>query len=337
MNEVTKALLLDHHAGRTTSLQRKLIESWLLIPDNPAIYYDTLIEWESTHPQYVADVTVGLSRFNQRLAQAESRHSEILQEQPVHILNRRFSTSWLIAASITMLLAIGIIFRQSLLYKIYSTANGEVLQVELSDKSQVTMNANSTLKLSRFSWLAPNLTREVFLTGEAEFSITHFQDNRRFVVHTEQQLDIEVLGTEFVVLARNRATRVVLLKGKVKLHYKPKVGVEKSLFLSPGQKVTLNPRQAELVVAPALRPEEYNAWKNHQYVFDETPLSEIGQLIKDDFGLKVEIKDTLLAQRKVSGTYEVKQVSELLDALQELLAIKVTHHRSRVIFSQKAN
>lgn len=333
MNQVTKALLLDYHAGRVTALQRKLIEDWLQDSTNRSAYYDTLIEWETTHPQYVADVTAGLDRFRRRLAGPQPTTSANAEVMPVKRFFPRFRASWLAAACVSLLLS-GWLFRKPILYKTYATDNGQVQRFTLPDGSRVVLNANSELRLSRFGWLSADSQRDVCLTGEAEFSVTHLEDHRRFIVHTDRQLDIEVLGTEFVVLARRRATRVVLIHGKVKLHYQTGGQGEKTLTMVPGQKVTLNDRKQALELTRTARPNDFSAWKNRQYVFNDTPLTEIGQMIQDDFGLKVEIRESALAERQVSGTYNVTHVDELLSALEELLTIRVTRQRDRIIFAQ---
>ncbi|MBC3787806.1 FecR family protein [Spirosoma utsteinense] len=336
MNQVSKALLLDYHAGRVSALQRKLIEDWLQDARNRSTYYETLIEWETTHPQYVADVTTGLDRFRRRLTGAQSATTTLILGEDVLVkpLLNRFRASWLAAACVSILLLGGWLFRTSILYKTYSTRSGQLQRLVLPDGSRVVLNGNTELRLSRFGWMGDRSQRDVFLTGEAEFSVMHLTDHRPFVVHTDRQLNIEVLGTEFVVLARQRATRVVLIRGIVKLHYQPGQQSEKTLTMRPGQKVTLDPEQRALVLTNSSYPNEFSAWKNRQYIFHDTPLTEIGQMIQDDFGLRVTIKEPSLAERQISGTYNVTHVDELLSALEELLSIRITRQRDRIIFSQ---
>ncbi|QHV99425.1 FecR family protein [Spirosoma endbachense] len=334
MAPVTKALLFDYHAGRVTALQRKLIEDWLEDPHNRSVYYETLIEWETTHPQYVANITAGLDRFRSRLENTPPSVSTNPQGSPVRPLLNRLPISWLAAACVSVFILSGWLFREPILYKTYATEHGQVQRLTLPDGSKVVLNANSTLRLSRFGWLSNESQRNVFLTGEAEFNVTHLLNNQKFVVHTNRKLDVEVLGTEFVVLARQRATRVVLMRGKVKLHYQASRQADKTLTMAPGQKVTLNDHKQALELTNVAQPNDFSAWKNQKYVFNDTPLTEIGRMIQDDFGLKVEIKESSLAQRQVSGTYDVTNVDELLNALEELLSIRVTRQRDRVIFSQ---
>jgi transmembrane sensor len=61
---VIQKLLFDYFEGRTTSMQRKLIEDWLTDDaNNEAIFYDYLNEWESQTPQYLPDENKGWAKF----------------------------------------------------------------------------------------------------------------------------------------------------------------------------------------------------------------------------------------------------------------------------------
>ena len=99
----------------------------------------------------------------------------------------------------------------------YKTAFGETRTVTLTDGSQVTLNANSSLRVPRFGF--GKRTRDVTLLGEADFSIKHLPDDQRFVVQTDKNFEVVVLGTEFLVNTREKGTKVVLNKGKVRLLY----------------------------------------------------------------------------------------------------------------------
>lgn len=341
MQKVTKSLLLEYHAGRATSLQVKLIEAWLKDPRNESLFYQTLFEWESDHPQYGVDLPAGLERYHRAMdsfshSTSEVRpHSAAIQAAP----GRRPFFNWLIAASIAglLLLAAGLLHKP-VLYKTHATTFGEIARVQLPDGSRVTLNANSELRFSRFAF--GRQQRDVFLTGEAEFSVVHTQNHQRFVVHTNRELNVEVLGTEFVVLARDRATRVVLTKGKVRLHYAQPNQQPKELTMRPGDQATLGGSMpgidGKLVIKQALKPEEFSAWKEHRFVFNDTPLREICDLIKDNYGLSVTIKGDNLAKRMVSGTFEAADANELLDVLKELLVIDVIRQRNHIVLSEKS-
>ncbi len=123
---------------------------------------------------------------------------------------------WAAVVSLIMLLAgagwVG--GKEHLLYRTYRTGAGETKNLLLADHSRVTLNANTSLKVSR-NWFSGD-RREVWLTGEAFFNIQKTPDRQRFTVHTAT-LTVEVLGTKFNVTDRRRKTRVVLQEGKVKV------------------------------------------------------------------------------------------------------------------------
>ena len=332
MQKVTKLLLLDYHAGRATPLQIRLIEDWLKDPQNESLFYQTLFEWESEHPQYIVDLAAGQERY-QRGMNATGRPVQPHPATAPAAPTRRLFSNWLVAASVTgLLLVASWLLREPLLYKKYQTSFGEIEPVQLPDGSYVTLNANSTLRYPRF-WFGRE-QRDVFLTGEAEFSVVHTQNHQRFIVHANRNLNVEVLGTKFVVLARARATRVVLTKGKVKLHHVRPNQQPQELTMRPGEQVTLV-NAGNLAIRQVPKPEVFSAWKEHQFVFNDTPLREIGELIKDNYGLNVSIKGDDLANRMVSGTFEATDADELLNVLKELLIIDVVRQRNHVIFSEK--
>lgn len=336
MQEITKSLLLEHHAGRTTLLQVRLIEDWLKDPKNEAIYYQTLVEWESAHPQYIADTTAGLERYRQYMDQPLPVAAT--GSSPMPRLGLRLLSPWLVAASVSLLLGLATwLLREPIMYKTYVTAYGQLERIQLPDGSQVFLNANSSLRVPRMIFgydLSGQQERIAFLTGEAKFSVTHTRDNRRFVVKAGRQVDVEVLGTEFLVFNRERATRVMLMKGRVKLHCQRPNQPKQQLIMQPGEAVTVYDA-GKLAVNAVAQPDDYVAWTEHRFVFDDTPLREIGYLIKENYGLDVAIKGTKLAERKLTGTFEAANADELLNVLEELMDVNVVRQRNRVIISEK--
>ncbi len=67
--------------------------------------------------------------------------------------------------------------------------------------------------------------------------------NEKFLVHVNDQLEIEVLGTVFNVWNRNGKTEVELESGKVKLRIK---GSNKEMILQPGEVATINGTSLQL-------------------------------------------------------------------------------------------
>ncbi len=323
MQPITRVQLMDYHAGRATPLQVRQIEEWLQQPENRNLFYETLHEWESGQPQYQPDTERAFLQYKKFMEQG----TPPMAAEPE---NLRFWSwkPWLAAAAVLVVCS-GWFFRDAIQYKTYETAYSEVKSVALPDGSTVTLNANSTLKYPRFD--VGSGPRNVILNGEARFSVIHTRDDRTFVVKTNRNLDVEVLGTEFVVFNRNRGTRVVLMKGKVQLNFQ-KQG--RKLTMKPGDQVTMTPVGAfELKKKP--KPEEAAAWTHRRYVFTDTSLSEIAELMKENYGYNVKIPDQNLAKRLVTGDFEAKNGDDLLNALKAMLRLRIERVGKTITLTEK--
>lgn len=201
----------------------------------------------------------------------------------------------------------------------------------LTDGTQVTLNANSSFKVPR--WGFGDAKREVYLTGEADFSVTHSSTNQKFIVKTDKNFEVVVLGTEFSVFARPRSANIVLKKGKVLVNYK-EGKIAKQLIMKPGELVTFN-KNNKALLKPVIQPSIFSLWKEKRFVFDETQLSDVAQMLEETYGLKVTINNRELAERKIMGSFRAENVDELLHTISELLDINVIRQEDKVQLSEK--
>ncbi|MFD1143751.1 FecR family protein [Larkinella insperata] len=317
--EISKEMVFHYFEGRATAFQKELIEGWARESVNFEQFFVWLQEWENKNLQYASDVEVGIARHRNRMND-QNRNSANPSSQPGEVAGRnRFlrsiHTSWLVAASLLIvMLAAGLLFKDLIRYQTYTTDYGEIRRLQLPDGSKVVLNANSSLRVPRFGFGAD--TREVHLRGEANFAVEHTPSHQRFVVKTEKNFNVEVLGTEFNVYARPLANaRVVLNKGKILLNYQKDHQIQK-LLMKPGDLVTVDARgRAEQ--QKTANPQKYSAWKVHRFVFEKTSLKEVCALFKESFGLQVSIPDNNLAQLTISGSFTAINAEELLDILTE--------------------
>lgn len=320
---VHKQLLFAHFSGQATPLQHRLIEEWLKESINQEQYYECLEEWDRLNLQYHPDEDSILERLQQQIE---------VYEQPTPAAKKKsflFPIRWVAAASVVIvsLLAAGYLFRKPLLTQTVATTFGEVRKETLPDGSVVTLNAHSQLRFPRFGF--GESSRDVFLTGEATFSVRHLPSHQPFIVHTDRQFDVTVLGTEFTVYARNRDAHVVLHQGKVQIDYQ---GVSKPerLTMLPGDLVKLNPNR-RLQVNHFKHTNQHKAWQYHQYVFDQTSLLDIARMLEENYGLQVTIRDETLASRTISGTFRATTAEELLQVVTELLNVNYNRQNDQVL------
>ncbi|WP_019987270.1 FecR family protein [Rudanella lutea] len=326
--DINKDFIFRHFARKTSTLQRELIAQWLRDPKNEETYYEWLEEWETRHPQYIAPTERAYEQYRAYL-DANANTDEVTLLAPVVPLHASpwWNRPWFMAASIIVLLGLTAFFlRDRLQYQTYRTVYGETRALTLSDGSRVRLNPNSQLRVPR--WGFGQRTREVWLTGEADFSVTHTLDNSRFVVKTNKNVEVVVLGTEFTVFARNRGARVALTKGQIQLQYRDG-GQARELLMKPGQLATFEPgRHMALTAVKPTSPLPLSA--GNRFVFDETPLREVAFMLEERYGLQVQISSPELADRVLVGSIQAGDPDQLLQFISELLDINVIRQENRV-------
>ncbi|KAA9349023.1 FecR family protein [Larkinella humicola] len=331
--QVTKELLFNYFAGRTTAFQKQLIDEWAKDTDNREQFFQWLEIWESQHPQYVADVQTALDRHQMRMAQDPQEDEPAGADRPIPIIHQPWFR-WVAAASVTLLVVSSWVYRDDIMNEKYTTTYGETRQLTLADGSEVTLNANSTLKVPRFGF--GSQTRDVALSGEATFSVTHTTDDQRFVVKTNRNFEVVVLGTEFSVYNRERGGKVVLNKGKVQLRYQ-EGKAPRQLMMKPGDLVTLNRRDGQVQLQKLSQPENASAWRENRFVFEETTLEEITHLFRENYGLVLEITDPKLAKWTVSGSFTARNAEELLESLMEGSALTYKRTGNHIVIPNPAH
>ena len=210
------------------------------------------------------------------------------------------------------------------------TAFGEIRTIVLPDQSVITLNANSTLKYSDNWDHAKN--REVWIEGEAWFSVQKSSVPRPFLVHTASKMLIEVLGTTFNLMDRHGRMQVVLSSGKVRLHSSKTP--EQAIVMQPGDLVEFK-QQERTVVKQHTDTSNYSSWTHSNMHFENASFAELAQQLEDNYGVKVEIKDSALLHQQFTGTVPGQQMDMLLDGLSQLFHVKITHDQNIVTIDKE--
>ncbi len=324
---IPKNVIFDFFEDKATSIQKKMIEAWLTDPRNEATFYQYLDEWEGMHPQYLPDTEEALEKYLTLMEKPRSQEPASTEENIfTPEVSRSWWAWWKIAVSVTLLMGINLyVFKKQWIYERYETGNAQTRTVSLTDGTVVTLNANSTLYVPRWGFNVNK--REVMLEGEGEFNVTHTFDNKRFKVETDGDFGVEVFGTEFIVYSREKGKKVILNKGKVQVSYNS----GRKLTMKPGDVVTFNHNSGNLLLTKTKQPELYGSWKNHQFYFDQTPLSEVAVILKDHFGLDVVFEDSTLVNRRLAGYFKAENSQEIIDVLTALLDLPVEQKGNAVI------
>ena len=150
-----------------------------------------------------------------------------------------------------------------------TTSIGENKILTLSDGTQVTLNANTTISYPEtFS----GDLREVSLRGEAFFDVTH-NPEKPFMVATGNGMKIQVLGTVFNVKSYPEDLNVetTLVSGKVKVVEEHK---NKTVVLTPSQRATYV-KDADKLIVDNVETKNLTAWREGKLIYDETPIRQV--------------------------------------------------------------
>lgn len=255
----------------------------------------------------------------------DKKFNEFIARHPNHNIDfkpsggrkKRFY-KYAVAASIAMLMVTVVFLNRS--KTVYSTAYGEYKKIELADGSVVTLGANSELELHE-DWNSEN-DRKVWLKGEAYFKVKPNEvTSAKFVVITDD-LNVEVLGTEFNVSNRLENTKVILDKGKIKLNFKDDLNEE--LFLSPGEKITYTSKSRKVPVKLKAEKNE-TSWKSGVITFDDSPLVEVLTKMEDIYGVRLKLneKDNSLLNKKITIGIAINDKEVAIKTIEMVLGIKL--------------
>ena len=236
---------------------------------------------------------------------------------------------WRVAATIAgMLLLSGILFlyleQNQELY--YATSFGERKTFLLPDGTEVTLNANSDLRLTE-EW-GEAMVREVWLEGEAFFSVVHTQDDREFLVHTGNELSVKVVGTQFNVNSRRDKATVVLNSGQVRVEAQQH-GAATQWIMQPGDLIAYEP-QTQQVNRKTVDTALYTSWRNNLLLFEDTPLEEIAAMIRNNYGYQISFENDSLAQLRFTGSNPADQLDLLLKTLELSFDLQLAKEGKRI-------
>lgn len=192
------------------------------------------------------------------------------------------------------------------------TNPGMTTSLTLPDGTLVFLNSESTLSYpSHFD----SDTRNVTLQGEAYFEVAK-NPEKKFIVSTSHQSQIEVLGTHFNVEAYEKENRVsaTLVEGKIGFIYTYD-NTSKKVLLDPGQKLVYDSKNSKVQLY-ATSGESEIAWKEGKIIFRNTPLEEGLRMLEKRYNVEFIIKNNRLKEDSFTGTFTNQRLERILEYFQ---------------------
>ena len=206
--------------------------------------------------------------------------------------------------------------------RVFATQKGERATIQLTDGTQVRLNADSRLVLaSAFG----SDRRDVRLEGEGYFEVAS-DTSRPFTIQAGQAA-IRVLGTSFDVDAYpdDGGVQVVVAEGEVAF---------RSVQEPPEEEVVLASQQmgevragGERVVHEGVDVRQHLAWIEGQLAFQDAPFSEVTRELERWYDLDVQLEGTPAVPGHLSATFADRQpLSDVLSVI--ATAFRLTYEQS---------
>jgi len=302
-------LIARYLAGQTTAEEEETLLNWIAESSkHQHLFNEYKIIWYQKLPQDQFNVAKGLANLNFRIDETEK-------------VEKKISRSWLrIAASIVFVLAAGLGifyfgFKSDSVYALVerTTQSAQKLTFQLPDGTTVKLNANTSL---RFPEKFSGETRDVFLSGEAFFDVVKDASNP-FIVRTNEDVIVHVLGTSFNIRTTESSTSIVVATGKVSVSKD-----SQHKILLPREKATYLATTDELITETANLEYEL-AWKDNTLVFDDTPLEEAARMLENWYGVTISFKDTGLKNCLITGKFVNEPIRKILEAIRFSTGIEI--------------
>lgn len=202
--------------------------------------------------------------------------------------------------------------RSDLVYNYLKVPRGGQFSLKLSDGTQVWLNSESELKYP--VQFKSGMVREVeLLYGEAYFDVSPSSehDGDRFQVKTRNNMEAEVLGTEFNIKAYPEEEDIytTLVNGEVVLKKESEEAV-----LKPYQQAVLGVDDTAFTVKTLTSLNEV-LWKDGIFSFKDKPLKEMMQVLSRWYDMDVEFENKASENLEFSGVFTKDQSIEEIMSL----------------------
>jgi transmembrane sensor len=354
---VTVNLLVDYIEGSADNSIKAQVEKWLEADVENKLFFNRLNEaWKN--PKDLEALDTESMDNDWRII------SEKLSEGGSSNKSRSFVSKyrwlWRAAAIVLLLLASGIGYfvgrenSQPLSfsnkgYHLLVVPQGQRSQLTLSDGSRVWVNAGSTI---RFPNSFDNVSRDVWLDGEAYFEVTH-DKNKPFLVHTSE-LDVKVHGTKFNVKAYSAENIIeaTLIEGSVSLQ-SHNLFSQQEVFLQPNHKAIYFKKKPEIkdveiarevteplqikkiIISKPVQVEPAISWREGKLVFMDETFENIAVKLERRFGVTIKIENEQLKKIKYTGVLKNISIEQALKAIQLSANFGYTINDNTIVISQK--
>ena len=293
-----KELLLKYIAGKASQKEKEDIATWI---DADAA---NLKEFISLRKSYDAFIWQDTGVFSKKTKKTISLH-------PVTQRILRIAAVFVVAFGLSYAM-IQVLQKEDIEMQTVYVPAGQRTLVTLADGTTVWVNGKSTLTFpSHFS----SRTRTVELDGEAYFDVIH-NEKQPFIVKT-QQMDIQVLGTEFNVASYSNSSdfEVSLLRGSIELS---SPNLPSNYRMKEKEHVQLKDNK---LIIDQIADYDYFRWKEGLICFNNESVATIIEKLKLYYDIDIKIYNKRILNSRYSGKFRTK------DGIEQVLKVLQIEHK----------
>jgi ferric-dicitrate binding protein FerR (iron transport regulator) len=366
ISETLQEAVIGYYSGNLTQDQANQLVDWIGQNDENLLYFKQMGEiWHATanlsKKEY--DISKALSNINNKIKERD------MKRLPGKVLYLRFSTLIKVAASLLMIISLGIV---SLLvikkskpvlvvsqFVETSAPKGSKSIITLSDGTAIWLNADTKL---RYPVDFGTSNRTVYLEGEAYFKVAKDKNLPFQVITTE--LSVTALGTAFNVKAYNNEETIetTLEEGQVRLDPLGDTGKNRDInpvVLNKNQNavyhkqsgnIAVNDDKAKILNKKSLPSTEinilpvkvitvsdtkvYTSWKDPRWVFKNERLSTLAPKLERRYDVNIVFKDSSLLNYAFTGILKEESLEQVLKAIIITAPIQYQINFKEVVLSE---
>ena len=320
-NERYDELIRIYLEGQCSQDQASALLSWVAESDENRDYFeDFKAVWSLTDfslEEDEIDVEAALASVNQKIEAAEAETKTV--RMPWIRRNFKYVSA---AAAIVVALFLGFLVNKSFdptMTLAYDNTQPEQVY-QLPDGSTVAFDGVGQVSYPKE--FADN-GREVKFEGKAHFDVAK-DASRPFVIHCEG-LDVQVLGTEFLLDVTRENYTVDLYSGLVRMTAVDKHGRELShLDIQPGERGVWETQNGMLKTMTYAEVKEEELKTDHVLDFNDVSLNTIFETVEYIYGVDVELPEAYAAEKVTMRFSDQDSVDEVVETIATVFGLEVS-------------
>ena len=293
-----------HNALLPRTVSAKSLEDagqWLLDLQHQPERFEDFDRWLHSNDEHF-EAWAQVNRAWEALAAQPASTEQHWPQAPSNVtpLRPHARLPWLAAACVSALAVCAALVLNPGWRADYSTSTAQTREVTLSDGSRLTLAPQSAVNVT----FNDHLRQVTLVQGEVFFDVAH-DAQKPFEVRSEEAV-IRVLGTAFDVAQRNAGLSVEVREGTV--------GVNQHYRLGAGQRLWIDRKTGNATQSRVI-PAEVAGWINGVQFFENASVAQVVEQLDHYQRGWIVINDPALANKRVTGLYDMRDTQRALQAL----------------------